>query len=375
MIKIFHTADIHLDSPFGALSPQRSEERRAELRDIFSRMMSYAAEQADIILLPGDVFDSAFAGRDTVERLCRDFAEAKIPVVIAPGNHDPYTADGVYATEKFPENVYIFSSEQPSYFDFPELRLRVWGAAFTSDRMNFSPLMRIPALSEDTVNLLCLHGDTRLTPGKCPLNVRDVIYRKFNYAALGHIHLAPEAVVDGKTTVAYSGCPVGRSFDEPGYGSAILATVDDGGNTEIERIRFCDKRYMVNNVDITSLSSDLSASEKVKDLIREQGYGEETALRVILTGDVPPSYRPSCELIRRTSRGELSLLEIKDRTVPCFDISYLESDMTLRGAFYRMLAPRLHEGSERERHIAAEALRAGLAAIDNRDIFPEEVSK
>lgn len=374
MIKILHTADLHLDSPFSSLSPAKSEERRAELRDIFIKMMEFAAGNVGLVLIPGDLFDRAFVNRDTLDRLCRGFETAGCPVVICPGNHDPYTPDSIYATGHFPPNVHIFNSETPSFFDFPDLGVRVWGAAFTSERFVSAPLLRIPQLPTDRINLLCQHGDTRLTSQKCPLNVRDIVYRGFIYAALGHVHLPPEPVASDKTTVAYCGCPVGRSFDEPGWGGAWLVTVNAGG-AQLERLRFSDKRYMVERLDITGAGDDREIAEKLTALIASKDYGTETALRVILEGDVPPGFRPDLTLLTKLCASSLELLELRERTVPCFDASYLENDLTLRGAFYRILLPKLREGDERERHIAAEALRAGLAAIDNRDIFPQEVTQ
>jgi hypothetical protein len=69
----------------------------------------------------------------------------------------------------------------------------------------------------------------------------------------------------------------------------------------------------------------------------------------------------------------LAYLELKDRTLPVFDTAYLENDLTLRGAVYRELAPRLREGSQHDRAVAADALRAALAAIDDRIIFSDSV--
>ena len=41
MLKILHTGDIHLDSPFSRLDARKAEIRREELRSSFSAMFSY----------------------------------------------------------------------------------------------------------------------------------------------------------------------------------------------------------------------------------------------------------------------------------------------------------------------------------------------
>ena len=369
MLKIFHTADVHLDSPFSSLPPAASEERRAGLRKTFRRMMDYAAEEkVDMALIPGDLFDSSFISRDTADMLRDCLSAVSCPIIISPGNHDPYTQNSIYASGRLPDNVYIFKTENPSCFDFPELGVAVWGSAFTRERYENSVLASIHGLREDRINILCQHGDTRsLLSTKAPLSPRDIAYRGFTYAALGHIHVPPEPVVINNTTVAYPGCPEGRSFDDPGFGGALMVRIENNA-VSLEKIIFAERRYMVEQIDITGASDDGFTSEKIKNLITERGYGSETYLRIILRGDVALAYRPDIATLTTTCAGELSLLELRDDTTPVFDSAYLEDDISLRGAFYRVIAEKLKNGDEYTRRVAAEALRVGLAALDGRPV-------
>lgn len=373
MIKIFHTADLHLDSPFSSLPPSVAESRRDELRRAFLRMMKTAAdENVDLVLCPGDLFDSGFVTRETVRVLIEGFGTVKCPVVICPGNHDPYTPQSVYATCDFPDNVLIFRDETPSCFDLPALGTDVWGAAFVRASMENTPMVRVPRLPDDKLHILCQHGDTNnLLSKKCPLNPRDIAYRGFSYAALGHIHVPGEPEVLGKTTVAYCGCPMGRSFDEPGFGGALVVTIDDDRNVSVERRQVADRRYMTEQLDVSGLDSDAAVAARLRAMISERGYGSETSLRVLLRGEVAPTLTLSTLAIEKMCTGGPEYLEVRDRTLPVLDSAYLERDMTLRGALFRELLPRLREGSEEERALAADALRAGLAAIDGRAILPD----
>ena len=376
MIKILHTADLHLDSAFSSLTPQQSEERREGLRNTFRKMMAFAAEEkVDIVLMPGDVFDSAFISRDTSDVLCACFESLPCPVVIAPGNHDPYTQSSIYASGRLPKNVHIFTSEIPTHFDFPELNLSVWGSAFTRDRYENSVLNLIRGLDPEKINILCQHADTRspISP-HAPIAAKDIAYRGFVYAALGHVHIPPEPTVitspDGErtTTVAYSGCPEGRSFDEPGFGGALLVETD-GKTTNLRRLQFSEKRYMVEELDISGADSDAFIVESVKAMINAKGYGNETTLRVILRGEVSTTLHADLAAIAAQAKGELYSLELRDRTLPCFDTSFLENDFSLRGALYSSLSEKLSSNDEYERRVAAEALKIGLAAIDGRRIM------
>ena len=57
-VKIVHAADFHLDSAFGALSAEQARQRRRESRELLARLAQLVNEQeADIVLLAGDLFD------------------------------------------------------------------------------------------------------------------------------------------------------------------------------------------------------------------------------------------------------------------------------------------------------------------------------
>ena len=110
MLKIIHAADFHLDSPFSGLTPEQAAVRRGEQRLLLDDLVALTRrEEADLVLLSGDLLDGAHVYRETAQALARALGEMPCPVFIAPGNHDPYTPDSVYATVKFPENVHIFT--------------------------------------------------------------------------------------------------------------------------------------------------------------------------------------------------------------------------------------------------------------------------
>ena len=57
-IKILHSADLHLDSPFQGLTAGKAAIRRGEQRQLLSALSALAREEkADIVLLSGDLLD------------------------------------------------------------------------------------------------------------------------------------------------------------------------------------------------------------------------------------------------------------------------------------------------------------------------------
>ena len=188
MIKILHCADLHLDSPFSLDDIKKSEIRRAELRGAFTSMMLYAkTEGVDIMLMAGDLFDSEYVSRDTAALMSREFSSnPNCRFVIAPGNHDPYTPESVYARVTFPDNVYIFDGDKLSYFAFDELGVDVYGYAFTSPALRANPFAGKRPRNPDRLNLLCAHGELGAVASQyCPIPLSDVRESGFDYIALG----------------------------------------------------------------------------------------------------------------------------------------------------------------------------------------------
>lgn len=67
MIKFLHTADLHLDAPFAALSPEQAAARRQEQRELLTELAEAAnTHDCDLVLLAGDLFDSAGASDETL---------------------------------------------------------------------------------------------------------------------------------------------------------------------------------------------------------------------------------------------------------------------------------------------------------------------
>ncbi len=73
MGKIAHIGDIHLDSPLTNLKDLKiSSERRRETTDTFFSSIDKCVEQkVDLVLLPGDIFDSEYINLATCRRIAQ----------------------------------------------------------------------------------------------------------------------------------------------------------------------------------------------------------------------------------------------------------------------------------------------------------------
>ena len=132
MLRFIHAADFHLDSAFAALTPRQAAARRRESRELPVRLANYVNQNnIDLVLLAGDLFDSAASYRDTAEELSAALGQMEAQVYIAPGNHDWYGPGSPYLTVKWPENVHIFTQPRLETMEWPGKNLVLHGAAFT----------------------------------------------------------------------------------------------------------------------------------------------------------------------------------------------------------------------------------------------------
>ena len=90
-VRILHAADFHLDSPFEALTPEAAAIRRREQRELLDKLAALCEEErVQLVLLSGDLLDSAASYFETQEVLVRAFSRISAQIFIAPGNHDYY---------------------------------------------------------------------------------------------------------------------------------------------------------------------------------------------------------------------------------------------------------------------------------------------
>ena len=81
MLKILHAADFHLDSPFSGLTADQAAQRRRELRQLPARLSRLVREEgADLVLLPGDLFDGERVYPETVDALAQALGDMAFPV-------------------------------------------------------------------------------------------------------------------------------------------------------------------------------------------------------------------------------------------------------------------------------------------------------
>ncbi|HXG42221.1 MAG TPA: metallophosphoesterase, partial [Dehalococcoidia bacterium] len=91
--RLVHTSDLHLGAAYGSWHGRDVDHGLPLLERVLAAAL---AEEADALLLVGDIFDSNRVGEALVAAVARLLTALPLPVVFLPGNHDCYTADSVY---------------------------------------------------------------------------------------------------------------------------------------------------------------------------------------------------------------------------------------------------------------------------------------
>lgn len=364
-MKILHTADLHLDSAFCGEGELAAERRRERQREVLRKIFEVAkTQECDMILVAGDFFDTSYVTPETRSLCLSLFESFGKPIVIAPGNHDPFI-EGSFWRSELPENVYVFTSTDIQYLDFPELSVTVGGYAFVSSALSQNPLEGQARIPEDGSkwHILCAHCDLDLPTSRyAPVRSADIEAMGFDYAALGHVH-NPQRGTEGK--IRYCGFPEGRSFDERGHGGVLILS-DDGGELEVTFHRISESRYVCERIDVDGMSTPEEIEAALRSKIAQSGAEGTTYARIELCGVIPEGAMCDLDVIKREQWQGIGSVEITDNTLCLPEGEYLERDSSLRGEFYRSLSSLLLGEDAEQRQLALRALHIGLAAIDGK---------
>ena len=160
MIRLLHTADIHLDAPLKSLALRDAALREtveAATRASFERMIELVlSERMAALLIAGDLFDGQQRSARTAAFLIAQMdrlRSAGVRVFIIKGNHD--AQNPITGALDLPDNVHAFDVRGGKV----ELAPEVWvhGVSFAEQHAPESLLPRFDAPVPGAVNIAMLH--------------------------------------------------------------------------------------------------------------------------------------------------------------------------------------------------------------------------
>ncbi|MFQ3577551.1 MAG: DNA repair exonuclease [Verrucomicrobiia bacterium] len=228
-MKFVHTSDWQLGmaaASVGAAGARVREERLAA----GARVVQCAVEEkAEALVVAGDLFESNAVERSLVSRAAEILAAFPRPVIIIPGNHDPYVPGSVWTHPLWAKYPHIQLALDPAPIALPE------GTFFPCPlKESFSrrdPTAWISAEDCEKPAIGLAHGNVEGLPGEAPefpIPRNAAARAKLDFLALGHWHsFAPFADDDGVVRMAYSGTHEQTKFGERSAGQALLVEVKE----------------------------------------------------------------------------------------------------------------------------------------------------
>jgi len=361
---IVHCADVHLETAFTEL--RGGARRRAALADAFVRVVDLALERrADALTIGGDLYEAQRAGPQTARFIFEQLARFGGPVLIAPGNHDPYSTHALYARDDRPANVRVFAEPAWSAHALaPDVTIYGFGHAPAEPGRPFAGAR----FDRPGTRLALVHGsdEDRCPPGKratAPFTVAEIVASGADCALAGHYH-GGATVRDeqGKARLAYPGSPEPVKFGERGAHGALVVTID-GDAVEIEHVELARTRLIDLDVSLDDAASEHAVLAVLERAL--QPYGRDDFLRVRLCGTIAPGTRVDRELIADRCVAGLGALELHDATVAA-DYAAIAREPNVRGRTVADLLELAANGDED----ATGALRYTVAAFAGAELKP-----
>lgn len=197
---LVHSSDLHLGL----------DNHHEDLADLEAVLAAARDAAAGVLLLAGDVFDHNRVPIALLDRVARLLADAALPVVILPGNHDCLAPNSVYRRGGLaePANVRVLGVTDDEAVALPELQLEIWGRPHL-DHADYSPL-RDPRPRGARHQVVTAHGHWVTGPHDHHrawlIHDEEIAALDADYLALGHWDRALP-VGDGSVPAYYSGSP------------------------------------------------------------------------------------------------------------------------------------------------------------------------
>jgi len=356
MLRLLHTADVHLGARHADLGDRAATQRERQFAAFVATIDLALAEKVDLVLIAGDLFDSNVQPRRSVERAAaqlKRLVEARIRIVIAPGTHDVYDRASIYRAYDLAamsgavgsDLVTVLDPEHPEVFLGP-LDLIVHGRCFATKRAPYSPLQGLDVTKDERAawHVGLLHASIAIE-GKTDrdevvISTDEIAASHLDYLALGHWHSTSKGKA-GKTSYAYAGAPEPIALDQDRAGNVLLVSLDalDGKRqVTIEERKVGKTRFERVQLDAAKVGSQPGLVANLAERA-----DQDLVLDVELIGIRPDELDVHVDEVESELADRFLKVRVRDRSVAPLPEGMIASPDTVLGAFMRDLEARIAE--------------------------------
>jgi DNA repair exonuclease SbcCD nuclease subunit len=356
MLRLLHTADVHLGARHADLGDQAATQRERQFAAFAATIDLALAEKVDLVLIAGDLFDSNVQPRRSVERAAaqlKRLVDARIRIVIAPGTHDVYDRASIYRAYDLAALSGAVGSDLVTVLDpdHPEVHLKpldvvVHGRCFATKRAPKSPLAGLDVAKDDRAawHVGVLHAalaiEGRTDGDDVVITTDEIAASHLDYLALGHWHSTTKGKA-GKTIYAYSGAPEPVALDQDRAGNVLVVGLDgaDGKKSvTVEERKVGKTRFERVQLDAATIGTQPALVAK----LAEQA-DPDLVLSVELIGVRPDELDLHVEEVEAELADRFLKVRVRDRSVAPLPEGVIASPDTVLGAFIRDLEAQIAE--------------------------------
>jgi DNA repair exonuclease SbcCD nuclease subunit len=377
MLRLLHTADVHLGARHADLGDQAVAQRERQFAAFVASVDLAIAERVDLFLIAGDLFDSNVQPRRSVERAAaqiRRLVEARIRTVLIPGTHDVYDRASIYRTYDLGALSGAVGSDlvtilDPDHTDvhLAALDTVVSGRCFATKRAPESPLAGFDAALDKRAkwHVGLLHAALAI-PEKTDgddvvITLEEIASSHLDYLALGHWHSTVQGRA-GTTTYAYSGAPEAVAMDQDRAGNVLLIELDEKGGKRSIKVQ----ERKVGRTTFEKLEVDAAAigSQPAFVAALATKADPDLVLDVQLIGVRPDLLDLETDEVENELSERFLKLRIRDRSIAPLPETTSAMPDTVLGAFIRDMEAQIAEAEAADVGDGAEA--DGEAEITDR---------
>ncbi|GIV09181.1 MAG: metallophosphoesterase [Fimbriimonadales bacterium] len=313
MLRLAHTADVHLGRAFGYLG-EAAEAHQERLTRSFRRVFAQA-QSCHAMLIAGDLFDSPRVGRRWLEVALSVISESGLPVIAIPGNHDP-AAQHPFREISLPSNLHFLP--ETGRIPIDELDLEVIACPAGDTACWAAALQRTPNGAPFQIALM--HGSMPSAGGQGDIRPEWIAQSELDYIALGDWH-SPQDWSRGRTACWYSGAPEMIMPRQQLPAAMLVIELAQGQPARVQTVPVGEAR-MPEGTNNGVLDWDLSAYRDTQALLSDLRalLTPETVARIRLTGRwagnaplnlqlLSETLQPACLWLELQSAFQLELLQ------------------------------------------------------------------
>ncbi|MFN2342325.1 MAG: exonuclease SbcCD subunit D [Desulfonatronovibrio sp.] len=357
MLTFIHAADFHIDSPLRGLARYEGapvDEIRQASRRALTNLVDYIVDnKIPLLLIAGDLYDADCPDFQTLLHVTTQMdrlKDAGTSVALIFGNHD--AGNSMTRSLKLPDNVKIFPSNHADTWIIDNLGIAVHGQSFSSAEVLDNLVRSYPEPVPQLFNIGLIHTSLSGKEGQsgyAPCNIDDLLIKKYDYWALGHMHR--HEIINNNPYVIFSGCIQGRHIREPGPKGCMRVEVDNAGQVRVERIILDVFRWKIMEVDITGLGTFHQVMDRIsldmETLFSKESQGKAMGIRVELKGAGPAHdhlvqnreelHAAVCRAGTDISRQKIWIEKININTSPAVDLDELKKSKSPQGDLIRFI--------------------------------------